>query len=469
MARLAPFIPVRQLAEQVRTKQASPVELAEFTLRRMERLGHKYNAVVTITHEKALAQARAAEKEIMRGSYRGVLHGIPYGAKDLLATSGGIRTTWGTAPLRDQVLDYDATVVKKLEAAGAVLTAKLAMVELAGGAGYRHPNASFTGPGVSPWNLKAWSGGSSSGSGSAVSAGLVPFALGTETWGSIMCPANHCGVAGLRPTFGRVSRYGAMEASWTMDKIGPFAITADDCGFVLEAIAGPDPDDETTTAPLFKYDARDGRKRRFKLGLLKGSTEGVEPAVKANVEAALALLERERTATVEDVAVPDLPYEAVARTIISSESADAYQEFTDKGLGPQLTAESSRRGLYARYVIPASDYIRAMRIRRLMCRQVDAIFAKYDAIVGPSYQTVAPPIDRDFSYAFSGRGRDIIGALGNLAGLPSISVSNGFGDRGLPTGIQFMGRPYAENRILAVARAYQAATDWHLRRPPGTA
>ncbi|MBM3947654.1 MAG: amidase [SAR202 cluster bacterium] len=468
MASLAAFTPIRHLGEMVRTKQVSPVELTEFALRRLERLGSKYNAVVTITREKALAQARAAEKEIVRGKYRGVLHGIPYGAKDLLATSGGIRTTWGTAPYRDQVFDYDATVVKKLEAAGAVLAAKLAMVELAGGAGYRHPNASFTGPGISPWNLEGWSGGSSSGSGSAVSAGLVPFALGTETWGSIMWPANHCGVAGLRPTFGRVSRHGAMEASWTMDKIGPFASTADDCGLVLEAIAGNDPDDETTTAPPFKYDARDRRKRRFKLALLQGSTEGVEPAVKANVEAVLALLERERAATVEEVAVPDMPYEAVARTIISAESADAYQEFTDAGLGPQLTAESSRRGLYARYAIPASDYIRAMRIRRLMCRQVDAILAKYDAVVGPSYQTVAPTIDREFNYAFSGKARDIIGALGNLAGLPSISVPNGFGDRRLPTGIQFMGRAYDENRILAVARAYQGLTDWHLRHPPGT-
>ncbi len=241
------FMPIRELKTLVQTRQVSPVELAETFLARLETLGPQYNAVVTVTRERALQQARQAERDIAAGHYKGPLHGIPYGAKDLLATSGGIPTTWGAAPLRHQKFDYDATVVRKLAEAGAVLVAKLAMVELAGGMGYRQPHASFTGPGINPWDRTTWSGGSSSGSGAAVSAGLVPFAIGSETWGSILGPASHCGIAGLRPTYGRVSRYGAMALSWSLDKLGPLGLTADDCGLVLEAIAGADPLDPTTT------------------------------------------------------------------------------------------------------------------------------------------------------------------------------------------------------------------------------
>ena len=203
------FRPVRELAEAVRTRRISPIELAETFLERLEQHGPRYNAVVTVTRDRALAQAHRAEAEIAAGRWRGLLHGIPYGAKDLLATAG-IPTTWGAAPLRAQTFDFDATVVERLDAAGAVLVAKLAMVELAGGMGYRQPHASFTGPGISPWGANAWSGGSSSGSGSAVAAGLVPFAIGSETWGSILSPAANCGVTGFRPTYGRVSRHGAM-------------------------------------------------------------------------------------------------------------------------------------------------------------------------------------------------------------------------------------------------------------------
>jgi aspartyl-tRNA(Asn)/glutamyl-tRNA(Gln) amidotransferase subunit A len=201
---------------------------------------------VTITEKKARKQAEKADAEIKAGKTKGPLHGIPWGAKDLLATSDGIPTTWGAYPLRNKKFDYDATVVQRLEAAGSVLVAKLAMIELAGGMGYRQPNASFTGPCATPWSLKHWSGGSSSGSGSAVSAGIVPFAIGSETWGSILSPSNNCGVAGLRPTYGRVSRHGAMALSWTLDKLGPLCLCADDCGWVLESIAGHDSADQST-------------------------------------------------------------------------------------------------------------------------------------------------------------------------------------------------------------------------------
>ena len=205
----AVFLPVRELAERVRTRQVSPVALTRLFLDRLERLGPRYNAVMTLTADLAEPQAQEAEREIAAGHYRGPLHGIPYGLKDVFATEG-YATTWGAGPLRDQRFDYDATIVRRLRDAGAVLAAKMALVELAGGTGYRRADASFTGPGLNPWDPGTWSGGSSSGSGSAVAAGLVPFAIGTETWGSIMGPSTNCGVSGLRPTFGRVSRHGGM-------------------------------------------------------------------------------------------------------------------------------------------------------------------------------------------------------------------------------------------------------------------
>ena len=269
------FLPVRELADLVRTKELSPVELAETFLRRLNDLGPRFNAVVTVTGERAMEQARRAEAEIMAGGYRGPLHGIPYGAKDLLATSGGIPTTWGATPFRNQSFEYDATVIRKLEDAGAVLAAKLSMVEIAGGIGsYDDANAAFNGPGLNPWDAATWSGGSSSGSGSAVAAGLAPFALGTETWGSILIPAAFCGLSGLRPTYGRVSRYGAMALSWSLDKIGPLGLTADDCGLVLDAIAGPDPNDHTTTGRPYRYEPRSNQHEGYRLAVLDNPTDG---------------------------------------------------------------------------------------------------------------------------------------------------------------------------------------------------
>ena len=244
------YLPVRELAAGIRAGRLSPVELAESYLARLEAIGPQLNAVVTVLREQALAEARQAEAEIGAGRYRGPLHGIPYGVKDLLATKG-VPTTWGAEPYRHQVFDHDATVVRRLREAGAVLLAKLAMVEIAGGMGYDTADASLTGPALTPWNTGYWAGGSSSGSGAAVAAALVPFAIGSETWGSIVTPAAFCGVTGLRPTYGRVSRYGAMALSWTMDKLGPLCRTADDCGIILAAIAGPDPlDPSAVDRPL---------------------------------------------------------------------------------------------------------------------------------------------------------------------------------------------------------------------------
>ncbi|HEV8308446.1 MAG TPA: amidase [Methylomirabilota bacterium] len=458
------FVPVRRLAEWVRARRVSPVALAETFLERLETLGPKYNAVVTVTRERALEEAARAEREIAAGRYRGLLHGIPYGAKDLLATGGGIPTSWGAAPLRGQTFDEDATVIRKLADAGAVLLGKLAMVELAGGMGYRQPHASFTGPGVNPWNVTAWSGGSSSGSGSAVAAGLVPFAIGSETWGSILSPAGNCGITGLRPTYGRVSRHGAMALAWTLDKIGPLGRSADDCGLVLDAIAGPDPADPTTTARPFRYDASDPPGRRFRFAVPARVTEPCDADVRASF--ARSLDELARIGTVEEVEFPDLPYEQVTRTILQVEAASAFEDLVEQGVIAELTAPEDRYQAYARDAILAKDYLKALRLRGIVAREVDRLLARFDAVVAPGRAVVASPLDQEFRSAAGGSLPDLVGAIGNGAGLPAVAVPNGFGDRGLPTSLQFMGRAYEENRVLAAARAFQARTDWHERRPP---
>jgi aspartyl-tRNA(Asn)/glutamyl-tRNA(Gln) amidotransferase subunit A len=460
------FMPIRELQTLVQTRQVSPVELAETFLARLETLGPQYNAVVTVTRERALQQARQAEREIVAGHYKGPLHGIPYGAKDLLATSGGIPTTWGAAPLRHQTFDYDATVIRKLCEAGAVLVAKLAMVELAGGMGYRQPHAAFTGPGINPWDRTTWSGGSSSGSGAAVSAGLVPFAMGSETWGSILGPASHCGVAGLRPTYGRVSRYGAMTLSWTLDKLGPLGLTADDCGLVLEAIAGADPLDPTASNHPYTY-AADPTQKRWRLGVLKGITADVDEAVRNNFAHTLRVLAQ--VASIEEVELPALPYEEITRTILFAEAASAFEEFIESGKAAELTAPEDHYGPYVRTAVLAKDYIRALRLRGIIARQMDAVFTGFDALVGPARAIPSTPLDQEFRSAAGGAAPDIMGAIGNSLGLPAIAVPNGFSDYVRPTGVQFMGRAYDENAILAVARTYQSLTDWHLRHPPDLA
>ena len=453
---------LRELGRMVRAGEATPTRLAEHALAQLDTAGRRLNAVVTLTHERALREARRAEEELAAGHDRGPLHGIPYGGKDLLAAAG-IPTTWGAAPYQEQVLDYDATVIRRLERAGAVLVAKLAMVELAGGMGYDHPNASFTGPGLSPWNPSAWSGGSSSGSGAAVGARAVPFAIGSETHGSITTPSAFCGVSGLRPTYGRVSRHGAMALCWTMDKLGPMCRAADDCGLVLAAIAGPDPNDPTAVHRRYRYTPERDRSEGFRLGVLAGATDEAQPEVRENFEQTLAVLRS--FAALEEVPLPDLPHGPVARIIIAAEAASAFDDFIAAGRPAELTADVDRFNPYAYDTVSARDYLRALRVRRHIAREMDALCARFDALVAPTLINVAPPADEPFTSVFRRRGVPL-GAAANVAGLPGISVPNGFSERGLPTAVQFVGRAFEENRILAVARAYQQRTDWHLRLPP---
>lgn len=455
------FASIRTLGRHLRAKRFTSLELTEFFLDRLRRHGPRLNAVVTLTEDVARSQARQADEELARGVDRGPLHGIPYGAKDLLATPG-IPTSWGAAPLRERILEGEATVVRRLREAGAVLCAKLAMVEIAGGLGYDQANASFTGPGLNPWSTDRWSGGSSSGSGSAVGAGLVPMAIGSETWGSIMTPAGYCGVTGLRPTYGRVSRHGAMALSWTMDKLGCLTRTADDAGLVLNAIAGHDPNDPTSLRGSFTY-RRLKPNRRWRLARLEGDVNRVQPEVKAAFETSLEILKAD--ADIEAVKLPELPYSLVASVIINCEMAAAFEGLITSGDIWEMTAPEDCIGAHAAQLIPAKDYINALRIRRKIQVALDELLQPYDALVIPTLATVASPIHLDFASYHRGWGLPPLSGGENAAGLPGITVPNGFGEDHLPTGLKFVGRAFSENRLLNLARAYQERTTWHEEAP----
>jgi aspartyl-tRNA(Asn)/glutamyl-tRNA(Gln) amidotransferase subunit A len=460
------WLTLPELGRLLRRREVSAVELARHCLDRLERLGPAYNAVVTVLRPQALAEAGERDEELAAGKDRGPLHGIPYGAKDLLAADGA-PTTWGAQPYRGRMLRGDATVVRRLREAGAVLCAKLAMVELAGGMGYNQAFASFTGPGRSPWDPARWSGGSSSGSGSAVGAGLVPFAIGSETWGSIQYPAAFCGVAGLRPTYGRVSRHGAMALSWTMDKLGPLARTAEDCGTVLEAIAGPDPADPSALDRPFSQRAEVQPRKRFRLGVLKGTLERTQPEVRRNFEESLRVL-RDFGEIVEDLELPDFPYEAMASLVIDAEAASAFEPLFESGRITELTAPEDRIGGYAGQVVLAKDYIRALRLRRPAAAALDRLLQRVDAIAAPTLPTVAWPIDAAFDKVYPDYpgGANISGAA-NLCGVPGLFLMNGTGEGGLPTGLQLTGRALGEGSLLAIGRRYQQRTNFHRLKPPG--
>lgn len=457
----AAWATIRELGTRLRAGEFTSVELTRFFLGRIEQKAKPLNAVVTVTAERALKEARQADEELAAGHDRGSLHGIPYGAKDLLATRG-IATSWGAACFKEQLIDEDATVIRRLHDAGAVLVAKLSMVELAGGLGYDQANASFTGPGLNPFDATAWSGGSSSGPGSAVGAGAVPFAIGSETSGSITTPAGYCGITGLRPTYGRVSRHGAMALSWTMDKLGPMARSADDCGLVLAAIAGRDPLDPSASDRQYAYTV-DYHPPPFRLATLKGITDHVQPEVRANYEQALELLRP--FATLSEVELPELPYGTVASTIIACEMAAAFESLVASGEVWQMTAPEDRWGLHAALLIPAKDYINAQRIRVKIQHALDALVAPFDALLAPTLATVAGPIDKPFSEYHRRWSTGELTPAENVAGLPAITVPNGFGQRGLPTGLKLIGRAFEENRLLAIAGKYQELTDWHRRHP----
>ena len=471
------FLSVRALGEMIRKLELSPVALTEAYLQRLETIGPKLGAVITVTRDLAMAQARAAEKEINAGTYRGPLHGIPYGAKDALSAKG-IPTTWGTAPYRKQVFDYDATVISRLAAAGAVLLGKLAMLETVGGFAFNSADASFTGPARTPWNPDHWAGGSSSGPGAATAAGLVAFSIGSETGGSILNPSNYCGLAGLRPTYGRVSRHGVVALSWTLDKVGPMCRSADDCGLVLSAIAGYDKFDPTAARRKFDYAARTPRARKFKLAIARGTYERVQPEIRANFEKSVEVLSQFADIS-QDVQFPDYPYSQMIGLIIAAEGASAFRDLMDTGREQELQNQTSRTTGYADAMVSAVDYLQAMRVRKLARRDMDAFLAKYDAVTAPTMSAVSRRVDELWDRpqapspvtagapARAGNSQSLsLLPAGNLGGIPGLTVPNGFGQNNLPTGMQFVGSAWSEKTLIAIADAYQARTDWHSRRPP---
>jgi aspartyl-tRNA(Asn)/glutamyl-tRNA(Gln) amidotransferase subunit A len=454
------FSDATALARLIAKRKISSLELTNLYLSRLERYGTVYGAVVTVMHERALREARAADRELARGNARGPLHGVPYGVKDLLAAAGE-PTTWGAQPYRDQRFDYDATVVKKLHAAGGVLLAKLAMVELAGGFGYNDADASFTGPGRNPWNRDYWSGGSSSGPGAAVAAGLVGFAIGSETNGSILNPCGFCGVTGLRPTYGRVSRHGAMALMWTSDKLGPLCRSARDAETVLKIIAGHDPNDATSVSAAFSA----LRGKRPRIGVLKDGTIKSQPAVVRNFNASVAVL-REFCDVMPEVALPKGPYTDVFTALLNGECAAAFRELIESGRSRELQSKDDRVGGYQQYGTLAVDYVDAMRQRKILNQKVITAFSGYDAVVYPNSPTVALPIGLPFDKAYPEfPGGPDMGSAGNLAGLPAIGVPNGFGDHHLPTGLALLGHAWGEAALTAVAKGYQARTSFQLAHP----
>jgi aspartyl-tRNA(Asn)/glutamyl-tRNA(Gln) amidotransferase subunit A len=458
---------VGELARKIETKQISPVELTQSYLDRSEKLGAKLNAYARLTPEIALEQARAAEIEIHRGHYRGPLHGIPYAAKDLLAVKG-IPTTWGAKPFANQIFDYNATVIEHLNHAGAVMIGKASMIELAGGMGYMHASASLQGECKNPWDATCWTCGSSSGSGAIVSAGLAAFAIGTETWGSIVCPSAFCGVSGLRPTFGRVSRYGAMALAYSMDKIGPMARSAEDCTRIFAAIAGHDPLD-LDTLPIdkaaFTYSPSVELKNHpLKVGWLTNAWKQTdyEPSLAKAMDATHKVLQK-RFPGMKDAELPTGPWEDAANIVLQCEVASAFVPLIDSGRVRELTDPLGQVGGYVSQTISGSDYTSALRVREILQQKIRTLFDSYDVLVAASQPVPATPLSLNLFTGLSFA--DPLGGIGNLCGLPALSVPCGFTDKKLPVGLQFVGRAGDDTAVLQAGRAFQQVTDWHRKHP----
>jgi aspartyl-tRNA(Asn)/glutamyl-tRNA(Gln) amidotransferase subunit A len=391
------------------------------------------------------------------------LQGVPFGAKDLLAYAKH-PTTWGAQPYAGQIFDYTASVLKRIQKHGGLLTGKLAMVELAGGPSYRYASASLTGPGLNPWDTTRWSGGSSSGSAIAVASGLVTYALGSETSGSILTPSAFCGVTGLRPTYGLVSRHGAMALSWTLDKIGPICRSAEDCGLVLEAIAGADFEDPSSARKSFYYTpqfARDLKDVRVGFAPVDFN-EGVDPAARADYAKALEII-GSLGVQITQAKMPEFPYGFVIGTIMSAEGSAIFEPLIKSGKVDQLADQHQIAGLKAGLEIPAKDYLKAMRIRALIQEAFHDLLSTVDVLIAPTRFDPAPKITQPLDRRASDRPTPATPGLTAL--IPALSLPCGFAN-GMPMGLQLVGSPFSENMLLAIGRTFQERTDWHKRRPP---
>jgi Asp-tRNA(Asn)/Glu-tRNA(Gln) amidotransferase A subunit family amidase len=440
------FWPVTSLSVLIGTRQVTSVELTEMYLARARRYNPKLKCFVTITDDLALREAREADQEIAAGKYRGPLHGIPFGIKDLFAVKG-YPTTWGAAPFKDRIIEVDATVVTRLHEAGAVLIGKLATGELA------LDDIWFAGQTMNPWDTSMGSQGSSAGPGSATAGGLVGFSIGTETLGSILAPSAICGVTGLRPTFGRVSRYGAMALSWSMDKTGPMCRSVEDCALVLNVIQGADNLDLAAVDVPFNWDATlDVRKLR--VAYLKAAFEHTRqtPQVEANDRAALDKI-RSLGIELAEFKLPENP-KLDPSAILNAEGISALHDPVDTH--PDQLARPDRIASQNAYrLYPAADYVNANRVRMLLMQEMDKLMAKIDVYLLPyDYADYTPNPVADRSTGIT-----------NLTGHPSVTLPHGFDEKGHPTGLTFIGKLFGEAQMLALAKAYQDSTGWHLKHP----
>ncbi|QJD96397.1 amidase [Mucilaginibacter robiniae] len=442
------FYTIRQLAELVRTKKISSVELTQFFIDRLEKYNPKLQFAITIMEDRALKKAAEADAEIKSGHYRGVLHGIPFGVKDLLAQKD-YKTTWGSVPYKDQHLNVDATVVTRLEQAGGILIVKTTLGELAQG------DVWFGGKTKNPWDITRGSSGSSAGSASAVGAGCLPFAIGSETLGSIVSPSTECGDTGLRPSFGRVSKYGAMALSWSMDKLGPITRSVEDAAIVFNAIQGTDSKDLSTIAAPFSYDGTGKTLKGYKIGYVKadfdrayftyGNNRRPNPN-HATDSVTLAKL-KELGAELVPIEYPQLPIGAMT-VVLDAEAGAAFQDllFTHKEDGMVLQGKNAWPNIFrAAQFIPATEYIQAQRARTLLIQQW------YEKLKGLDLY-ITPSSSQNLS-------------MTNLTGNPCVVLPNGFNQRGRPMSITFMGQLFGEGKLLQAAKIYQDATDFNQKHP----
>jgi aspartyl-tRNA(Asn)/glutamyl-tRNA(Gln) amidotransferase subunit A len=459
------YLSVSDLAKRIETKKLSPVELTQAYLDRSEKFGPRFNAYARLTPEIALEQAKAAEKEIQHGHYRGPLHGIPYAAKDLLAVKG-LPTTWGAKPYANQVFDYDATVIEHLNRVGAVMLGKAAMIELAGGMGYRFASASLQGEAKNPWDPTCWTCGSSSGSGAIVAAGLAAFAIGTETWGSIICPSAFCGVSGLRPTYGRVSRYGAMALAPSMDKIGPMARSAEDCARIFAAIAGHDPKDRGTLLidkAAFTYSpSMELHSRSLRIGWLTNAWKSLEPSVAKPVDAAAKVLKRFFPGF-KDAVLPVGPWEDAGNIIVAVEGAASFRSLIRSGRVSELNDPLGQIAGYVNEQYSGADYLQALKVREIVQKKMDTLFESFDVLVAAAQPVPATPLtlNLETELVFP----DPLGGIGNICGLPALSVPCGLTEKNLPVGLQLVGRAGDDAAVIQAGRMFQQHTDWHKRHP----
>lgn len=467
------FGSISEIAAALAKKEFSTVELTHAFCNRLEKLGPRYNALALSLRDSALRKAKDVDRDFKLDRIRSPLQGIPYGAKDLLAAKGK-PTAWGAKPYAGQVFKEDAEVIERLDKAGAILIGKLSMVELAGAGGNRYPSASITGACLNPWDRTYWSGGSSSGPGTATAAGMVTFSIGSETSGSILGPSAYCGITGLRPSYGLVSRRGAMALSWTLDKIGPMCRSVEDCALVLSVIAGNDYEDPGSAGKSFHYAPQFARKPdEITIGYAPiDFDESAAPEMRAGLQEALKLV-KSLGMSMKEVEIPDFPYNALVNMIIATEGASVFEDFVRSGKVDELTDHRQAQGLKANLDIPAVDYLRAMRVRALVQQAFRDLFLDVDFLLAPTKQRIAwkltDHLDTVPAAAAPPKSRglgDLIPA-GNLAGLPALSLPCGFAS-GLPIAISFVGRPFYENQLIAVGKAFQSHTDWHRKRPPVT-